>query len=356
MLLETRMANARLTEGNESIQLLLSEKSLNGDLSRDDLMHCSTIIEDQAVGSSKPRMTLADELNDASDIAPETQLSPEKEIKTLKDQNKALSLYITKLIERLLNHKDFESILDQTPDLMSGPPKLNTEKELPAPPPKRETMNFSVLSRAKSVTAAPNRARPRPMSYMPVKPSTDLPLRGTNASITAKSTLQRSNSLRSSSIVEHSRESFDQDHRSSALAQLQGCSGSSMSPSQLSPTIVSPKNNMFDTGPKTTNSAIRIPSGSSSNRDTASDSNDLEGSLESRLGSGAASPPRAITDRPAAVMAGNKPKPLRLVQESAEAQAEMDARKKANRASWVPGWLSKAKTDYMPQQSRTFSG
>ena len=38
-LLETRMTNARLMEDNESFQLLLGEKTLNGDLSRGDVGH-----------------------------------------------------------------------------------------------------------------------------------------------------------------------------------------------------------------------------------------------------------------------------------------------------------------------------
>ena len=77
---------------------------------------------------------------------------------------------------------------------------------------------------------------------------------------------------------------------------------------------------------------------------------------ESRLSNGTSSPPRMSAERAAAVMAGNKPKPLRLVQESAEAQAEQEARKKANRGSWMPGWFSKVTTEPEPQQKRTFSG
>jgi hypothetical protein len=46
-------------------------------------------------------------------------------------------------------------------------------------------------------------------------------------------------------------------------------------------------------------------------------------------------------DRPGGVMTGNKMRPLRLVQETEEAEGVARARNKANRGSWVMGWFSK---------------
>ena len=40
-------------------------------------------------------------------------------------------------------------------------------------------------------------------------------------------------------------------------------------------------------------------------------------------------------------MTGNKMRPLRLVQETEEAEGAARARNKANRGSWVMGWFNK---------------
>lgn len=363
MLMEARMANARLIEGNESFQLLLNEKSMNGDLVKDDLSHCSTVQEERTASALGPGTSLAEELEHASDKDEESRHSPDAEIKSLKDQNKALSLYISKIIERLLNHKDFESILDKTPDLMSGP-KLNTEKELPPPPPRRETMSANMLSRARSVTTAPTRPRPRPMSYMPVRPSTDLPLRGPNIGNANRRSLQRSSSVRASAILSNGQTIPDFDNHSSALTDSQNDVNIN-SHNQASPTYISPRSSIVNTESKIPNMAARLSSGTGSvdgntidTKPVATDTSnaDTDNNQESRFSGAASSPPRMSAERGAAVMAGNKPKPLRLVRESAEAQAEQEARKKANRGSWMPGWFSKAITEPETQQKRTFSG
>ncbi|KAK1815707.1 hypothetical protein LTR12_009894 [Friedmanniomyces endolithicus] len=111
------------------------------------------------------------------------------EVNSVKDQNKALTLYINNIISRLLQHGQFEAILDKTPDLFAGPAAASasyaaaasaaagTEKELPPPPPSSDKTEktpevveeqqqlqppVGFLQRAKSVMGA---RRPRPISY-----------------------------------------------------------------------------------------------------------------------------------------------------------------------------------------------
>ena len=71
---------------------------------------------------------------------------------------------------------------------------------------------------------------------------------------------------------------------------------------------------------------------------------------------GSSSPPRVTggtNNYTGAVMTQSRLRPLRLVQENqemdggaAEAEArELAARKKANRSSWIPGWMSLGKTE-----------
>ncbi|KAH6711910.1 hypothetical protein BKA61DRAFT_658423 [Leptodontidium sp. MPI-SDFR-AT-0119] len=139
LLVEARMTNAQLMEDNESYQLLLSEKTL----------------------TSAPA-SLADELSEAGEGESENYKRLESELKSAKDSNKALALYINKIIERLLQHQDFEAILDQSSDFKPG---ANTDKDLP-PPPKEQASGASILQRAKSVAMGGTR-RPRPQSQMP---------------------------------------------------------------------------------------------------------------------------------------------------------------------------------------------
>ncbi|KAL9093508.1 MAG: hypothetical protein Q9165_003903 [Trypethelium subeluteriae] len=190
-LMETRMANARLMEDNESFQLLLSEKTLNGDFSNGLLSGRSegqqrTTSRD---GPSNGGSSLADELQSVdteSDGGGEGEHDKKlnAEINSLRDQNKALTLYINSIIERLLNHKGLESVLDKTPNLLSGPDAAsakfaNTEKDLPPVPPKdgkdNTTGGSGFLARARSVmvpksrdpsTTTTTNLKPRPASVI----------------------------------------------------------------------------------------------------------------------------------------------------------------------------------------------
>ncbi|CRK24421.1 hypothetical protein BN1723_018145, partial [Verticillium longisporum] len=91
----------------------------------------------------------------------------ESEIKASKDQNKALTLYINKIIERLLQHQDFEHILDQSGSDLKLPGAANVDKELPPPPADKGPVVPSFLQRAKSMAVGNGKPRPRPMSVMP---------------------------------------------------------------------------------------------------------------------------------------------------------------------------------------------
>ena len=123
LLLEARMTNARLMEDNESFQLLLQEKTLNGDFSKDHFEYMGSSSNADALNALEgrsPGASLADELSELNDNEGESDQHRrlEAELKSAKDQNKALTLYINKIIERLLQHQDFETILDS--DFKSG--------------------------------------------------------------------------------------------------------------------------------------------------------------------------------------------------------------------------------------------
>ena len=370
-LMDSKIANARLQEDNESFQLLLSEKTLNGDFSKSDAMQPS------GLGSLAEELG-TEELESAEGKSDDTRRY-ESEIKSLKDQNKALALYIENIIGRLLQHNEFENILEKTPDLMSGLPRrestANTDKELPPPPPSKsdtEEAPMGFLQRARSVVAGPAK-RPRPKSQMFGPPLTSTP--NEDLSKAPSVPLARSASTRSGAA--HKRSQSDMPHPPSALTSLPSrgppSTGSTAGP-MLSPGIspgvttatrnsffppaaaaispnatprqpsssFAPANSTTTTAPRTSLSADRDRDRTNPNPGSSSNStfSDHSGSVDS--------PPRGNrgdhhqNNYTGAVMAQNRLRPLRLVQENPvkeeDAQA-VAARKKANRGSWMPAWM-----------------
>ncbi|EKG17775.1 hypothetical protein MPH_04990 [Macrophomina phaseolina MS6] len=339
ILLETRMANARLMEDNESFQLLLSEKTLNGDFMR-SIGGGGTRPSSQGDGDGA-KTSLADELGAAADEE-SNERRLESEINSLKDQNKALTLYINKIIERLLQHQGFEAVLshDQDPPAKPAVAKENP----PPPPPKDKPQGQSFLQRAKSVALGSGNSvpqpekRPRPMSVMPPPP----PKQEEN-SITSNPSTAPSIPLRHGS-GQHRRANSEWSNSAATVVN------NMYRNTPRSPSIVSPRNSFFNfpqgEGPAS-NRSSRVVSSSSMPRQSVDGNGDTAGQDSvSNSDSGVAvdtpSPPRSIAssfDRPGGnVMTGNKPRPLRLVQESEEAEKE---RKAANRQSWIGAWFNK---------------
>lgn len=359
-LLEVKIANARLLEDNESFQLLLSEKTLNGDFTKTDAMQQSS-----GLGSLAEELG-GEELEESSEGKTDTRRY-ETEIKSLKDQNKALALYIENIIGRLLQHKEFENILDKTPNLMSvtQPPPADTNKELPPPPPpKDEEQPVGFLQRARSVVAGPGK-RPRPTSQLqPVPPPSIAP---NEDPVTAPSIpLARSQSTRGRG---HQRSHSEMPTPAPLVNQMYrgppstGSSNPLMSPG-ISPSVVStPRTSFFPSTPSTNTTLSPPPRSVSASHshsqsekqqqqqptiNSSSDSTHSSSRPSDDLDSNN-SPPRTSaggqqTNYTGAVMTQNRLRPLRLVQENPNANAEAEsaaqqaARKKANRGSWM-SWM-----------------
>lgn len=375
-LLEAQITNARLMEDNDSFQLLLQEKTLNGDFSKTDAMQTSA-----GLGSLAEELG-TDDIESAEDAEgkSENNRKHETEIKSLKDQNKALALYIENIIGRLLSHSEFENILDKNPDLMSGAPaaklaRANTDKDLPPPPPEKDQPNESAsfLQRAKSVIAGPTKPRPRPMSQMPppsnmpsnIPSPTHSPLPNENPITAPSIPLGRSQSVAGRGGGHHHKRSqsempgvapfVNQMYRGPPSVGSTNV-GSTMTPG-LSPSIA-PRTAFFSpagttgtsSNPHSTSATPRPGSGSrgsiSLDRNQGSDSGSI---MSDRSGGGAdaGTPPKTGTapnNYPGAIMTQNRLRPLRLVQENPETAKKEDeaaaaARKKANRNSWMPAWM-----------------
>ena len=351
-LLETRMTNARLMEDNESYQLLLSEKTLNGDFARNELLRNSTGPDaGRRPSRDQPSSNLADELSEAADDEPmeenERIKKLEAEVHSLKDQNKALTLYINKIIERILKHQGgFETILSNTEDdADSGarrPAAPNKDKDLPPPPPKDSSPPpQSLLQRASSVV---RRQRPQSMiqSTQPTQASTSQPTVNENPETAPSIPLKRTQANRMA-VSGSNRRSGVSDWNQAAAAAVVGNMYRGGDNTPTSPGVAAGRNSFF--------AFQRTPSGGIPPADIAEEQEPgearkaaldaLTGENGDRLenttsGVDSPSPPRSTLSKEdrAHVMAGNKPRPLRLVQE------HVDEQKQANRSSWLPaGWF-----------------
>lgn len=347
LLLEARMTNARLMEDNESYQLLLSEKTLTGDFAKSEFMGSASHNADalSALEGRTAVPSLADELSEAGEDVSEDPNSRrlEAELKSAKDQNKALTLYINKIIERLLQHQDFEAILDQSSDFRPG--TANMDKELP-PPPKEQASGASILQRAKSVAMGATR-RPRPQSQLP---ATHSALTDPETAPSIPFGLARTSSYR---VGRPQSEQFT----GAASVVNQMYKGGQTSPPLHGPQTPRHSQSFFAPPSQTgnPNAAHRMPSTGqvptqgnfpgmrSDTSSTSGDSGDVSTPPSN-------SPPRAREEK-ATTFAGNKPRPLRLVQDQNEnRRMSEDESKAAKRASWM-GWAFGGKNEVAPGES-----
>ncbi|KAF2687873.1 hypothetical protein K458DRAFT_171573 [Lentithecium fluviatile CBS 122367] len=332
-LMETRMTNARLMEENESFQVLLGEKTLNGDLSRGDFLRPSSSHEDRAPSRNGPLNSLADELESAEGAEGEVIRKLESEVNNLKDQNKALTLYINKIIGRLLTHQGFESVLGNDLDEAPGGAPLNTNKELPPPPPPKENEQPQAqgfLQRAKSVAMNAGR-KPRPMSYAAA------PSLNEDPSTAPSIPLQRAQTHRTTSDQFHRRSTSEVPGAASVVTNMFRAPPPAATPGQISPGLVSPRNSFFGIPISNNNSnpASRQPSSGHPIKEEKDDKEDAKSASETSHVDTPSPPRRTETT----TMGGKQMRPLRLVQNEEEA---MRARKAANRGSWFGGLFGNA--------------
>jgi hypothetical protein len=372
---EVKVQNARLMEENESFQLLLSEKTLNGDFSNSEFLRPHSNAGSRPSSSHPTGNTLADELEgeDDGDVSEDVR-KLQAEVTAAKDQNKALTLYINNIISRLLQHDQFEQILDKTPDLMSGAPSRpkavpkapNTEKELPPPPPEKDEQPTGLLQRARSVMGG---KKSRPQSQIitsdQVTRATENPDTAPRVPLTERRSMsghRRANSEWAAASV------VNNMYRGPSPGNMVPSSPGLGSPTQRPVSYFGPAPlgaRMPSGGRVTSGNAVptiaEVTSGApasevsngagptsapnvnrlSTMSDPSPDPRDESGEI-----SNPGSPPRSVTssgDRESraggsgAVMMGSKMRPLRLVKETED---ETAAKNKANRGSWF-GWMNK---------------
>lgn len=155
-----------------------------------DTLDGTTNLDDQGIYNGKQRRKKGSEGRKVSGSTDNGVLDPtlsaemetmRSEIKSLKDANKALSLYASKIIDRIIAREGFEHVLavdyekdksPETPSASSGPNSLPT-RQTPASHPKLRPQSLQV-GRSLSANAPPTEPQinsPNPASTQPVAPS-----------------------------------------------------------------------------------------------------------------------------------------------------------------------------------------
>jgi len=345
---DIKMQNARLVEENDSFQMLLGEKTIKGDFFNDS--HLDT-------GGPSSLAEELESIGENDEVSVEQYRKVEADLKNIKEEKKALTLYIDKIIGRLLQHEGFEHIItgkDADDDAPAPPPKrASKEKPLPLAPsaafsdpalaqgPETPTAMGGFLQRAKSVVARGTTPRPaRPMSFVQAAPSANenpqtapsIPFNKGHRR--ARSDQMNPPDLGAAAVVQ----------QMNKASPLRAASGSPMSPG-ISP-LARAQTSYFSPPPRT--DTVRAPSQNgtaepTSSRNSVTSGESLEG--QSTEATSAQASVHTGDHRPsmgppvtAGVMKQNQLRPLRLVQNQ---DAEEEARKKANRQSWMGNWFTK---------------
>ncbi|KAF3285383.1 hypothetical protein TWF173_011408 [Orbilia oligospora] len=317
-LAELRKSNAKLQDENESFQLLLGQATMNGDIRNGFLgqhiedSDSSSQTKQESLGS-----TLAEEIESASQKEEQDDYKKlENEIKSLKDQNKAMTLYINTMIERLLDSNQ-ENILDRTPA---------NEKALPPVP--QESLPPVIPQRSKSIFVK----RPPIRASMPPPPrSTGVEEDDMISPITRRQTMH----ITSSTFTPgHRRSQSDTKSPTSPPANYSLVNPMYRMDGDSSP----PAKTTFYTGPRFGNGPL-----SPGARGPASSSNSSE--------SGEATP-RDPNDPNhhtlSGQMTGKTLRPLRLVEGPAPPKPSTPRNVSGNRTSWMGGWFSKGGAGGVP--------
>jgi len=118
---ELEESNTNLAEENESYQILLQEKTLSGELMQHPILQAdvekvtdSELTETSSIQSKDA--TLGDELTDIQNLGAFDKdpriIKYEKEIKNQKEQNKALTLYLRNVIQKMMSDPHLEEVED----------------------------------------------------------------------------------------------------------------------------------------------------------------------------------------------------------------------------------------------------
>ncbi|KAI9485721.1 MAG: hypothetical protein EXX96DRAFT_546206 [Benjaminiella poitrasii] len=170
-----KQLNRSLMEDNESYQILLHEKTMTGEFMMNPIMQVEDRPEmKQSISSSSNGLNLAAELassipdwNSQKETESDQTISKlNEEIKVLQDTNRALQLYMNKILMKIINNKQLEDVLSiDQPSKPTNPP-LSDASSKPAVTVTTPTNNKSSSNNSSNNS---NRQRRRTISYWGAK-------------------------------------------------------------------------------------------------------------------------------------------------------------------------------------------
>ncbi|GAA5799954.1 hypothetical protein EDC94DRAFT_655995 [Helicostylum pulchrum] len=171
-----KQLNRSLMEDNESYQILLHEKTINGEFIMNPIMQVESPTVQESTSSTTGGLNLADELASSGlNLADELASSDRNnqiqkltdEVKMLQDTNRALQLYMNKILMRIINNKQLEDVLSIDQPTTKPKEHVTTNNKplaVPGPTPiKTVSTTNNTLNNTNTTTA--NRQRRRTISY-----------------------------------------------------------------------------------------------------------------------------------------------------------------------------------------------
>ncbi|KAI8071861.1 hypothetical protein BDF21DRAFT_344344 [Thamnidium elegans] len=179
-----KQLNRSLMEDNESYQILLHEKTINGEFIMNPIMQVENpTVQESTSNTTTGGLNLADELASSGlNLADELASSDRNnqiqkltdEVKMLQDTNRALQLYMNKILMRIINNKQLEDVLsiDQPTKpkehVNTNDKTLTSSSSAAGPTPTKtvSTTNNTLNNNTNTTTTtATNRQRRRTISY-----------------------------------------------------------------------------------------------------------------------------------------------------------------------------------------------
>ncbi|KAI7903824.1 uncharacterized protein BX663DRAFT_505355 [Cokeromyces recurvatus] len=175
-----KQLNRSLMEDNESYQILLHEKTMNGEFMMNPIMQVQDYpIMKQSISSSSNGLNLAAELassipewNSQKETESDKTISKlNEEIKVLQDTNRALQLYMNKILMKIIDNKQLEDVLSI--DQPSSKPSTHMNNNSSCSTKSISLKATTTADHSKTTNNNSNRPRRRTISYWGSKPSSN---------------------------------------------------------------------------------------------------------------------------------------------------------------------------------------
>ncbi|KAI9151215.1 hypothetical protein H9P43_009830 [Blastocladiella emersonii ATCC 22665] len=148
-LIQLEEINKALMEENEAFQMLLSERTVNGDF------YLARPLSEYTDEATSPTGTLAGASASSTSLAAEIEAPANaEEVRRLTQENKALTVYIQKILSRIMEHPELQLLLAQDYSADVAAPAIRSSSLTPAAEGSSGKTASSVASRRTTIAGA----------------------------------------------------------------------------------------------------------------------------------------------------------------------------------------------------------